>query len=683
MQLIFAGQAPSINNTNLNLIKDEITFGVNSIFLKSKTFTPTFYVVEDHLVAEDRSEEIINYKGPRIKFFPIYLAYCFPEGSDTIFFNHRPRISYPNGFDFSTDASKVTYTGCTVTFTCMQLAFHMGFKEIYLVGVDFDYKIPHDVIKENSYGVDVLTSLSSDPNHFDSKYFGKGYRWHNPQVEKMGEAYQEAKGVTEAQGVKIYNATKGGKLEIFQRVEYESLFDTTANGKFNIFPKADYKDILGNTKKISKKNHGIKISNYNKEFLVSAIVSTYNSERFIRGCLEDLEAQTIADRLEIIVVNSGSQQNEEAIVKEFQKKYSNIKYIKTDQRETVYAAWNRGIKTSSGKYITNANTDDRHRADAYERMVEALEGRPDIALVYANVVITENENETFRKCTPAGSYRWLDWNRRYLLEKGCFIGPQPMWRRSLHDEYGYFDDTLVTSGDYEFWLRLSQTNNFHHIPDFLGLYLRSPNSIETSNLEIQKTENEKILRMYREADASGDMIRRFYSDNDEELIRIHNQRGEELFNAEKFKSARIIFEQILSKNPNLIEPLNNLGVIAFQQGELDQAAFCFARALETDENYFEAIENLGKCGEAQKDYLKAAEWFERALKLKPDEISLLNSLGNCFIQAEDLVSAAKIYEKSLRLDSSQESIEIILREMKRLEDAKKVGCVGSEHSACG
>ncbi|RZB34874.1 MAG: hypothetical protein SRB1_00642 [Desulfobacteraceae bacterium Eth-SRB1] len=75
-----------------------------------------------------------------------------------------------------------------------------------------------------------------------------------------------------------------------------------------------------------------------------------------------------ADRLEIIVVNSGSEQNEEAIVKEFQKKYSNIKYIKTDQRETVYAAWNRGVKAASGKYITNANTDDRRRADACEQM---------------------------------------------------------------------------------------------------------------------------------------------------------------------------------------------------------------------------------------------------------------------------------------------------------------------------
>ncbi len=106
------------------------------------------------------------------------------------------------------------------------------------------------------------------------------------------------------------------------------------------------------------------------EYLVSAIVSTYNSERFIRGCLEDLECQTIADRLEIVVVNSGSQQNEEAVIREFQEKYSNIKYIKTDQRETVYAAWNRGIQAATGKYITNANTDDRHRKDALEVMVK-------------------------------------------------------------------------------------------------------------------------------------------------------------------------------------------------------------------------------------------------------------------------------------------------------------------------
>ncbi|MDA3835588.1 MAG: glycosyltransferase, partial [Spirochaetales bacterium] len=146
--------------------------------------------------------------------------------------------------------------------------------------------------------------------------------------------------------------------------------------------------------------------------------------------------------------------------------------------------------------------------------------------------------------------------------------------------------------------------------------------------------------------------------------------GEQLFGMGDIEGARRIFKQVLSVAPNNIEALNNLGVIAFQEGETDQAVSYFTRVLETDENYFEAIENLGKCEEAKKDYLKAAEWFERALKLKPDEIGLLNAMGNCFIQAEDLSKAREVYEKSLGLDGNQESIEIILQELGRLEESK-------------
>lgn len=243
------------------------------------------------------------------------------------------------------------------------------------------------------------------------------------------------------------------------------------------------------------------------EYLISAIVSVYNCERFIRGCLEDLEAQTIANRLEIIVIDSCSQQNEKPIIEEFQKRYHNIKYVRTDKRETVYAAWNRGIQTASGKYITNANTDDRHRCDAFEIMFNELESKPEIALVYADVVITEKENETFAKHTPCGYFKWLDWDRKMLLEKGCFMGPQPMWRRSVHDEYGYFDETMVTSGDYEFWLRISQTHNFFHIKTDLGLYLKSPASIEHRNRERQRKENQQIISSYRDAEQKGCLIK--------------------------------------------------------------------------------------------------------------------------------------------------------------------------------
>ncbi len=214
--------------------------------------------------------------------------------------------------------------------------------------------------------------------------------------------------------------------------------------------------------------------------LVSALVSTCNSARFIRGCLEDLERQTIADRLQIVVVDSGSTENEAEIIREFQKRFDNIQYLRTE-REPLYAAWNRALRLARGKYLTNANTDDRHRRDAFERLVHALETNPQVTLVYADCLATTVENETFETTTSTRKLEWLDFNARDLLEKGCFVGPQPMWRREVHEEHGDFDPEFPVCGDYEFWLRLARTRDFLHLKETLGLYLESPTSVEHRN----------------------------------------------------------------------------------------------------------------------------------------------------------------------------------------------------------
>jgi len=216
------------------------------------------------------------------------------------------------------------------------------------------------------------------------------------------------------------------------------------------------------------------------DYLVSAIVSTYNSEKFLAGCLEDLESQTIADKLEIIVVNSGSQQNEEEIVSQFQQKYDNIVYIKTEKREGIYAAWNRAVKVARGKFLTNANTDDRHCADAFEIMAKALMENDNIALVYADQIRTDTENDTFENHHGTKFERRADYSRQRLAF-GCCVGSQPMWRKSLHDEFGCFDETLTSAGDWDFWLRISEKREFKHIPEFLGLYYYNDSGIEHGN----------------------------------------------------------------------------------------------------------------------------------------------------------------------------------------------------------
>ena len=112
--------------------------------------------------------------------------------------------------------------------------------------------------------------------------------------------------------------------------------------------------------------------------LITAIVSTYNAERFMRGCLEDLVAQSIFDEIEVLVIDSGSTQGESAICTEFTREYPQIKLIRTE-REPLYVAWNRAIPLARGKYLTNANTDDRHRRDFMEVMAAALQQNADPA----------------------------------------------------------------------------------------------------------------------------------------------------------------------------------------------------------------------------------------------------------------------------------------------------------------
>lgn len=225
---------------------------------------------------------------------------------------------------------------------------------------------------------------------------------------------------------------------------------------------------------------------------VSAIVSVYKAERFIRGCLEDLVAQTLfrQEQLEIVVVNSGSPQHEDTIIREYVVRYpGRINYIRTVERETIYQAWNRGIAAARGRYITNANADDRHRPDALEVMAKTLDANPKICLAYADSNVTREENAVFDHAPLTARFLWPDFNPVRLFQV-CYVGPQPIWRRSLHERYGFFDGACRSAGDYDYWLRLvAAGERFFHIRETLGLYLQSPSGVEYSNQEISWQES--------------------------------------------------------------------------------------------------------------------------------------------------------------------------------------------------
>lgn len=222
------GNGPSLNLLDLTKLKDEFTFGVNAIYLNHENmgFYPTYYVVEDNLVAEDRAHEINEYHGSKLKFFGTYLSYLLKQDPETVYLNVLRNYADKKNFPvFSKDIVRKLCVGGTVTYLCLQLAYYMGFEEVYMIGFDHNYVIPKsaEISNKRETGFDIV-STEDDPNHFHPDYFGKGYRWHDPNVERMEVGFRKAREVYEADGRNIYNATAGGKLEAFKRIDYNTLF---------------------------------------------------------------------------------------------------------------------------------------------------------------------------------------------------------------------------------------------------------------------------------------------------------------------------------------------------------------------------------------------------------------------------------------------------------------------------
>jgi hypothetical protein len=220
------GNGPSLNQIDIKKLNNEYTFGVNGIFYKTQEtgFVPYFYVVEDTSVMVDNCIEINKFDTP-YKFFPTMYKNYIDNKSDAIFFNmnrgfyeeRSPNYCMPR---FSMDCSEKIYCGQSVTIMNLQLAYYMGFKEIYLVGMDFSYKIPDTAIVK---GKDII-STEDDVNHFHPDYFGKGKSWHDPHLDNVLMNYKMAKIIFEYNERKIINATVGGKLEVFPRVDFNTLF---------------------------------------------------------------------------------------------------------------------------------------------------------------------------------------------------------------------------------------------------------------------------------------------------------------------------------------------------------------------------------------------------------------------------------------------------------------------------
>jgi hypothetical protein len=206
------GNGPSLKQTDLSRLKNEKTIGMNRFYLMFPElgFKTSYYVSINDLVVEQCAADLqtldiptfISWRGrqwvqPRDDLYYLYTTYT--------------------GARFAKDIRGRLWEGATVTYVSMQIAFFLGFQQVVLIGVDHSFSTQG---KPNS----TVVSQGDDPNHFAANYFGKGFRWQLPDLDTSEQGYIRAREAYKESGREIIDATVGGKLMVYPKVDYESLF---------------------------------------------------------------------------------------------------------------------------------------------------------------------------------------------------------------------------------------------------------------------------------------------------------------------------------------------------------------------------------------------------------------------------------------------------------------------------
>ena len=204
---------PSLSLDDIEIVKDEITFSMNSICLlfDEIDWKPTYYAIQDIHVYK---KLVDNIRKSRMKnvFISDFITRKFKPNKNWIQFPLN-LLDHAYGLKkldtkFSSDIYNVVYDGFTITYSILQIVSYMGFKEIYLLGADTNYEIgkPHHIKEHGAVDLSYKTA-----------------------GERMIYAYNVAKKYFDKNEIKVYNLTRGGKLEVFQRKKLEDVLSNEKN----------------------------------------------------------------------------------------------------------------------------------------------------------------------------------------------------------------------------------------------------------------------------------------------------------------------------------------------------------------------------------------------------------------------------------------------------------------------
>ena len=216
----------------------------------------------------------------------------------------------------------------------------------------------------------------------------------------------------------------------------------------------------------------------------SFIVPVYNTEKFLKKCLDSLVNQTYKD-FEIIVVNDGSTDKSSNIISKYQKKYKNVIVI-DKENEGLSMARNRGVQKSSGKYIIFVDSDDY----VSNKLLEEVDKKIDDSDILRFQIATEDEEYTkineyheegfesmcgYDAFKYLSSYHFVEPAWCYVIRKNYYIENKFSFKKGVyHEDFGLIPYVIYKSRKVK-------------SIDFIGYYYIQRNGSIMNNNDYKKT----------------------------------------------------------------------------------------------------------------------------------------------------------------------------------------------------
>ena len=225
---------------------------------------------------------------------------------------------------------------------------------------------------------------------------------------------------------------------------------------------------------------------------LSILTSIYRGEAYLAAFLDQVAAQSLFPQTELVAVLNEGSSEEKKLLRQFSEAHPDqVQVLDVEPVETLGASWNRAWRAARAELLAIWNIDDRREPDSLQRQRDALVEHPDWALCYGDYVrvAAYGEQDGVRRNTPRFSRSYF---QRAFPQDGAFW----VYRASVAESVGYFDEQFLVGPDFDYSVRMALAGlQMGRVDGLIGYFTDEAKGLSTRDRAAQSAVDRTAIQL--------------------------------------------------------------------------------------------------------------------------------------------------------------------------------------------